>query len=110
VFVSDHWTIVDHTVSSIDITISSDATVTQANVAALQVCGCLLLFSIGTHPPQRYCTSALVLLQEVVGGQFVAPSTVEVSLSGSTLTLSNVLLPAANPVRIFMLPYTLAYA
>jgi hypothetical protein len=47
-------------------------------------------------------------LQEVVGGQFVSPSSVEVSMSGSTLTLSNVVLPAQNPVRIFMLPYTLA--
>jgi hypothetical protein len=43
VYVSDHWTIADHTVSSIHITISSDATVTQANVAALQVCGCVSL-------------------------------------------------------------------
>ncbi len=49
-------------------------------------------------------------LQEIVGGVPVAPDTVEASLSGSTLTLSNVVLPASNPVRLFLLPYTQASA
>lgn len=83
VYVSDHWNFVDHTVSAITIAVSSDAVVTQDNVAALS---------------------------EIVAGSPVAPNTVEAVLSGSTLTLSNVTLSADNPVRLFLLPYTLAGA
>ncbi len=49
-------------------------------------------------------------LSEIVAGSPVAPNTVEAVLSGSTLTLSNVTLSADNPVRLFLLPYTLAGA
>ncbi len=45
---------------------------------------------------------------QVVAGALVAPSTVEASLSGSVLTLSNIVLPAAAPARLFLLPYTQA--
>ena len=78
--VSDHWNFTDHTVAEISISVSADASVSPANVAAVQ---------------------------EVVNGQLVPVHNGTFSLEGPapTILVQNVLLPAASPVRIFLLPY-----
>jgi hypothetical protein len=59
----------------------------------------------------RACMPALFCRgrpRQVVGGSLLPPYTVEAALVDGTIVLSNIVLPAENPVRFFLLPYSQA--
>ena len=79
VFVSDHWKFKDHTIASLQATLTPDVQVTAADVSAAR---------------------------EVVNGELVPLVDVNPELSGTTLTFTNVALTGANPLRLVLIPYT----
>lgn len=63
---------------ALTITVSADAVVTEDNLKGMM---------------------------EVVKGQLVPASTALATLSGDTITLSDILIPSSNPMRLFLIPY-----
>ncbi len=113
VFIEDHWQFTTHTVETINVTISSDASVSQNNLASFQEVrswfSLTRVFSAQAFSVVNACTVLLhFVLMQVINGSLVSPTAgVATSMSGNQLTLSNVLLEATFPARIFVMPYSL---